>query len=396
MKEKAPVQTAQWLLEPKEPVRCLKALEPWLKNSRQPLFLEIKAGRLHCRLAVNLIDSKTLSFEASYPVYGDACLLPTAVDPLAFIRALKTQGGALTVLKAGKEALSFESGHNGGRIVTTSCPLVEPHDWAGGIGKIIVKARPLYSQSAAAWTKAARYVEKAVSDDEARIFMNGICLDLAENLMLATDGRRMAVASLNPLFNAGASPHDQQSSLIIPVQLFKGAALLFKPHETLHLLHYKEDKRQAVILDGPSSRVLCPLIEGQFPDWRRVLPKEEELGLRCVLAAADFIGAVKSLGSGIKKIWLEGKENRLQITAGNANWGGAKPKNAVVLQLPAQINGLITQTAFNPKYLLDAIPQAAQSVCFDFHKEGTANKTIKVSALEAGGLFSLVMPMQLD
>ena len=109
----------------------------------------------------------------------------------------------------------------------------------------------------------------AVSDDETRYFMNGIFVEKRDDslVMVATDGRRLSwIARKVPV------PMDSLKGVILPPKILTIVRKLASGEGNLSLA--LTDKSVFVRLGERS--LSSSLIEGQFPDYRRVIPDSQK------------------------------------------------------------------------------------------------------------------------
>lgn len=118
--------------------------------------------------------------------------------------------------------------------------------------------------------QALKAINLAVSDDETRYYLKGVCLEPAADghvLMIATDGYLMAAART---ISEGVEP--LAASIIIPSTAIKSIKLPKKGPSIGELAVNGEDftiSHAGVVVGGK-------LIDGTFPDWRRVVPQPQE------------------------------------------------------------------------------------------------------------------------
>ena len=96
------------------------------------------------------------------------------------------------------------------------------------------------------------------------------------------------------------------------------------------------------------------LIEGAFPDYRRVIPQEENIRTRVTLDAATFASAVERASLiartdqyNIVKLAFE--EGLMRISSNSPEIGEAEET------IPAEVTGEDVTIAFNASYLMDAV-----------------------------------------
>jgi len=122
--------------------------------------------------------------------------------------------------------------------------------------------------------------------DDRRYYLNGVCIDVAvtgatEAVAVATDGHMLIAVplQLDPDVTAAAGQY------IIPRELIDGLKARKGAFATVKL-----DARSVTINVG-GANITAPLIDGQFPDWRRVVPRTVT-GLASQIDA-DYLHAMK-------------------------------------------------------------------------------------------------------
>ena len=108
----------------------------------------------------------------------------------------------------------------------------------------------------------------AISDDETRYFMNGVFFEKAEDkfVMVATDGRRLAYINKNA--PAGV---DDFAGVIIPPKILN-TVLKRAGDEGMAEIAVTD---KTIFIKFGSYKLSSVLIEGQFPNYRRVIPEHQ-------------------------------------------------------------------------------------------------------------------------
>lgn len=192
-----------------------------------------------------------------------------------------------------------------------------------------------------------RKTQFAISNDETRYILNGVFFEPREKglvRMVATDGHRLALVEREL-----AGDFKLKSGVIIPRKgLFELKRLLDEAPDAECELGFAEN---SAIFKKPGLSMVMRLIDGQFPEYQRVIPKEGEKQLmvrrdklfdalkRISLLSADKSNAVK----------LSLSENLLRITANNPDLGEAKD------DLEVAYRGGSMTVGFNARYLLDVL-----------------------------------------
>lgn len=230
-------------------------------------------------------------------------------------------------------------------------------------------------------------VMPAISTEETRYYLNGICVDRIDEWtyrFVATDGHRLFMADI-PLPGAvGAIP----DRTIIPrrflLTVLKHFAKAKDPARLIwgrRLLENKPDSslapepggaplvRVAGLVGAARVALTSKLIDGTYPDYTRVIPREFTHTLRASRAALmrGLRGVTAFNSDKFRAVKLEAVDGGLRISLHSVDLGDA----AIVV--PAE-HGLESETlicGFNGQYLMDALAALrGDEVQFDFNASG--------------------------
>lgn len=176
----------------------------------------------------------------------------------------------------------------------------------------------LFELPARSLKRMLRHTTFAVSSDEIRYSLNGVYAEKDGGLfkMAATDGKRLAVIEAEI---EGAFPDFAGS--IIPAQAL-GIMGKRCPDEGMAAIGFTE-KNAFFRVGGREYSIR--LIDGQFPNYRRVIPEKQSYCL--TVARKDFSEALKRVGvlaeqkSG--RVYLEMSQGTLKISARDKDMGDA-------------------------------------------------------------------------
>jgi DNA polymerase-3 subunit beta len=187
----------------------------------------------------------------------------------------------------------------------------------------------------------------AISNDETRYILNGVFFEPREGgkvRMVATDGHRLSLVERELL-----GDFKLKAGVIIPRKgLMELKRLLDEAPEADCQLGFAEN---SALFKKPGLSMVMRLIDGQFPEYQRVIPKEGEKQLmvsrarlgdalkRIALLSADKSNAVK----------VSLSENLLRITANNPDLGEAKD------DLEVAYRGGSMTVGFNARYIQDVL-----------------------------------------
>ena len=224
----------------------------------------------------------------------------------------------------------------------------------------------------------------AMAHQDVRYYLNGLLLDIGEGLLraVATDGHRLAIAE-------------------IPVQTGDAACQVIVPRkgisELLRLLGNGDEEviievgSNAIQIALPEVRLTSKLIDGKFPDYRRVVPKGEDSDktvvvdrelVRQALARAAILSNDK-----YRAVRLCLEANVLRVVANNPEQEEAEDEVEVAYE------GEGLEIGFNVSYLIDALT-ALPGEEAEIHL-GDSSSSCLITPKGEGDCQYVVMPMRL-
>ncbi len=226
----------------------------------------------------------------------------------------------------------------------------------------------------------------ATSGDETKQVLTGVHL-VAEPETLefaATDGHRLAVVQTvdgNGKFDMDVTvPGKALRELERTLQAYQGTepvALRFDPSQ--------------VIFELGDQRITSRLLEGQYPNYRQLIPRQFQrqltLDRKQLVLALERIAVLAGQRNDIVKLTIDQANQQLLLSVEAQEVGSGQER------LPAQITGDDLDVAFNVRYLLDGLKSFANS-----EVQIQCNSATEPSILTPlGGLQMtyLVMPVQI-
>jgi len=195
----------------------------------------------------------------------------------------------------------------------------------------------------------------AVGDNDARYILNGLLITLTVSdkkttlRLVGTDGHRLAVADQEANQPAGKEG-PREIKAIIP----KKAAL-----EMRHLLEEGDGEpligftKNLMIFRKSGLLLTSRLMEGTYPNYQQVIPKDREQDKRVTVSKPELEGALRRVAvlsrdktNAVKVTFASGK---ITLFSSNPDFGEATE------ELPAQYKGESLTTGFNARYLLDVL-----------------------------------------
>ena len=188
---------------------------------------------------------------------------------------------------------------------------------------------------------ALRKTAYAISTDETRYVLNGVLFSFKDSrlTMVATDGRRLALVDLEVEF-----PQSDEVEIIVPTKCINELTRLVSENGDLKMMVGQNQ----IAFDVGSTRLVSKLVEGNYPNYRQVIPTEisERVTLERVnfLAAVHRVSLLASEKSNSVKLILN--KNNLEIAANTPDVGEARES------IPVVYKGKDITIAFNPEYLM--------------------------------------------
>ena len=223
----------------------------------------------------------------------------------------------------------------------------------------------------------------AMSMEETRFILNGALLATQHNtlIMVATDGRRLAVAQA-PLSDAPTQP----LHAVIPAKTVRELGRLLQGEETDDVTVVPLKDNQLAFRFGFVT-VITRLIEGQFPQYEKVIPAPSKHTVSCsrhaLMSALRRANLMTTASSQAVVFELSG--DRVVVSKESAELGSARE------ELPATYAGPPLTIAFNPEFWLDAL-KTLETDELTIEVAGSD----KPAVLRQPGFVYLVLPMKVS
>lgn len=195
----------------------------------------------------------------------------------------------------------------------------------------------------------------AVGDNDARYILNGLLVTLLVTekkttlRLVGTDGHRLALAERDVAAPAGKEG-PREVKAIIPKKGAQEMRRLLEEGDGDPLLGFTKNlmvfRRSGLLL---TSR----LMEGNYPNYQQVIPKDKDPDKRATVARAELEGALRRVAvlsrDKTNAVKLSLARGTMTLFTSNPDFGEATEEVA------AQYQGEGLTTGFNAKYLLDAL-----------------------------------------
>ena len=235
----------------------------------------------------------------------------------------------------------------------------------------------------------ARLIDKtrfAISTEETRYYLNGLYLHTVNeggSTMLravATDGHRLALAEMPAPEGAAGLP-----GVIVPRKTVQEARrLLEDAAEPIDM----QISAQKVRLEFGAASLTSKVIDGSFPDYMRVIPKDNQKILtvdnEMFARAVDRVATISAEKSRSVKMAIE--PGKITLTVRNMEAGQG------VEEVECDYDGDAFEIGFNARYLLDVTDQI-QGETAEFRFADPASPTLVIDPTDAGVQYVL-MPLR--
>lgn len=337
--------------------------------------LEVKGGRLH--LAGSDLDL-TIQVEVEVGHSADGvCVIPArlAAD---IVRSLDT--GAV-VMEASDDAVRISSGRS--QFDVRILPSDEfprlpglPGGPVGVEGDGVTLAGP-------ALADALRQVVRAASGDDARPVLTGVLMAAEGDgiRLVATDSYRLAVRDL-----PGSSVLREGQKVLVPSRALAELQRLISSDDNVILRLGDHD----ATFEVAGTRLTTRLIEGEFPDYRALIPASYPNRLTIGKdALLDAVRRVKLLvRDQTTPVRMALRPDGVELTVTNPTEGKATE------DVDAKYEGTEMTVAFNPAYLIDGIEAAGgDEVTLETLD---ALKPATLRAVDGGDYLYLLMPVRVS
>jgi DNA polymerase-3 subunit beta len=221
----------------------------------------------------------------------------------------------------------------------------------------------------------------SVSDDETRFFMNGVYFEKTEGklAMIATDGRRLAYIEKEE------SAVNDFKGIIIPPKILN---IITKRAGDEGLIEISVTDKIIFVRFGVYN-LSSVLIEGQFPNYRKVIPETQTKSLS--INRVEMLDALRRVSLLVEqkshRVFLGLKPGAMEIYSEEGEIGDAKE------EIPCQYDGEEISLALNYRYIEEPFKVInTEMVCICFTEP---SKAITIVPVPKTDFFHIVMPMQL-
>jgi len=240
-----------------------------------------------------------------------------------------------------------------------------------GSGKMSISTSDLFEM-----IKKTSY---CVNPIEPRMFFRGVLIDVKNGLfcMVGTDTRRLS-------FVRKQVDGDIEIKLILPLRLTDVLPLIFKESEIIMFF-----SKNQVVLQSERTTLTSQLLEGDFPDYEKVIPQSDKLNCATIntalfLESLDRLSLMSS--ESFRSMKMNFRKNILLLSIESPDSGYGEEK------LTIDYSGTENTIIFNPDYLIQFLRTVTtESVEFSFQDPV---KPAKLCEKENPDYVYVVMPIR--
>ena len=243
----------------------------------------------------------------------------------------------------------------------------------------------------------------AVSLDEGRYNMNGVCLETTTQgkatgiNMVATDGHRLALISrpiqgveFSGLTLKGTGKGGSSVDHVIVPR--KGIAEVRKALETVGDVPVGVDVSEGfLVVEGPAWTLVVRLLDSEFPNYEQVIPKTA--GTRITVLSTQLAQALKRVSLVVsdknKGVRFDFFNNLVRISSSSPELGEAQE------ELEVQYSGKDFSVGFNARYIIDVLSTIGENQPFILELNGESGPGKFYTEVDES-CFGIVMPLRLD
>ena len=235
-----------------------------------------------------------------------------------------------------------------------------------------IEDKPKFEVNSTSLVRSIKKISSAIDSNNPKFELNGALIDIRDGFLnlVATDTRRLAVVKLE-------NQIEDNFSLIIPKKAISEIQKLF--FDDIEIFY----DQNTLIAKSNNFQFFTKLINGKFPDYERIIPKEKNF--RLLLNREKMIEAIKQISIVSNEMKITFKPNTVLFESLNDDNIEAKTEIEFVTGLDSEIF-----LAVNSRYLLDFLSNIEDSnFTLGFNDTGLP------FSLESENFMTIVMPIMI-
>jgi DNA polymerase-3 subunit beta len=238
--------------------------------------------------------------------------------------------------------------------------------------------------------KMIKKVLFSVSSDENKYSLTGVFLERLDGgvNMVATDGKRLSLVTRGyPELDVEPDSFAVPSEGVIVPKIVLTELVKYQFETNSLMVGFSKNQ---IFFAYDNIHVVSNLIEGKFPDYKKIVPEERNRWFTA--DKATLYSAIKRVSilvdESYNQIKLSISKDKLVLSSKNPVLGGAAE------EIPAQYEGEEIEIALNFLYLMDCLREiSSNDVRVDFEN---AERVLTVRGAEESDYINLIMPMKIN
>lgn len=226
----------------------------------------------------------------------------------------------------------------------------------------------------------------AVSPDETRQALNGLLLEKENEKvnLVGTDGHRLALIT-RPFYKSSI-PEDEKLSFLLPKKALSELLKLMEDEESTFAFSAKNN--HLAFMQGKQV-IVSRKIEGKFPNYRQVVPVDNNLKIR--INREDLVHGLKRVAlladEKSKMVRFDIQKGILALVSDSSDLGAARE------ELPVSYEGEDVSVGLNARYVLDILNAVDdEEIIFNLKDQ---NHSCLITLDKDKDYMGIVMPMRL-
>jgi DNA polymerase-3 subunit beta len=235
-----------------------------------------------------------------------------------------------------------------------------------------VADKPKFNINSTELVRAIKKIAPAIDTNNPKFELNGALIDIKEGFinLVATDTKRLALMHLE-------TQSSETLSLIIPKKAISEIQKLF--FDDIEIFY----DGTILIAQSKQFQFFTKLINGKFPDYERIIPKEKRFRLQ--LAKDKMIDSMKQIAIISSEMKLTFKPDKITFESLNDDNIEAKTEIEFITGLDEEIS-----LALNSRYVLDFLSNSEESTFILGYNDAGLPFT-----LENGNFKTIIMPIMI-
>lgn len=233
----------------------------------------------------------------------------------------------------------------------------------------------------------------ATSADETKQVLTGVHVlsEVASLEFAATDGHRLAVVKTGDDADDETAPKPAAAmDVTVPAKALRELEKMLQIYQSTEPIALKFDPTQVVFELG-AQRLTSRLLEGQYPNYRQLIPQQFErqvtLDRKALIGSLERIAVLADQKNNIVKLSIDPDQQSVAVSVEAQEIGSGREI------VSAQVTGDPLEIAFNVRYLLDGLKAfATNDVQLQCNTATSPSVLIPLGELQ---MTYLVMPVQI-